>query len=110
MDLAAPLSSRLRGRTSRAALHDRGNLIVQVALMLASGGEGCADIEHLRREQDLFGDVASDTTVHRALHEITAELRSELAEAFAEVCSHIWERSTKTKGAGLVYVDIDASL
>jgi hypothetical protein len=48
MGLAAALSSRLRGRTSRAALHDRGKLIVQIALMLAGGGESCADIEHLR--------------------------------------------------------------
>ena len=110
MGLAAALSSRLRGRTSRAALHDRGKLIVQIALMLAGGGESCADIEHLRCEEGLFGDVASDSTVHRAFHEITPKLRSELAEAVAEVRSQIWGRSPKTNGTGPVYLDIDASL
>jgi hypothetical protein len=110
MGLADALSSRLRGRTSRAALHDRGKLIVQVALMLASGGNSCVDIEHLRCEEDLFGVVASDSTVHRALHEITSKLRSDLAEAVAEVRSQIWERTAKTKGTGPVYIDIDASL
>jgi hypothetical protein len=44
------------------------------------------------------------------LHEIIPELRSELAEAVAEVRSQIWERSAETKGAGPVYIDIDASL
>jgi hypothetical protein len=110
MGPAEALSSRLRGRTSRAALYDRGKLIVQVALMLAGDGASCADIEHLRCEDDLFGDVTSDSTVHRALHEITPELRSELAEAVFEVRQKIWERSAQTKGAGPVYIDIDASI
>jgi len=38
--------------------------------MLAGGGDSCADIEHLRCEEDLFGNVASHSTVHRAFHEI----------------------------------------
>ncbi len=110
MGLADVLSSRLRGLASRAALHDRGKLVVQVTLMFAGGVESCADIERLRCEEDLFGDVASNSMVHRALHEITPELRSELAEAVFEVRGKIWERSAQTKGAGPVYIDIDASL
>ena len=39
--------------------------------MLAGGGESCADIEHLRLQEDLFGSVPSDTTVFRTFHEIT---------------------------------------
>ena len=42
-----------------------------MALMLAGGGESCADIEHLRLQGDLFGSVPSDTTVFRTFHEIT---------------------------------------
>ncbi len=110
MGLAGAPSSRLRGRTRRAAFHDRGKLIVQVALMLAGGGETCADIEHLRSGEDLFGNVASDSTVPRAIHEITPELRSELAEAVSEVRGKIWERTAQTKGTGPVYLGIGASL
>jgi hypothetical protein len=110
LGLADGLSGRLRACSKRAPLHDRGKLLVQVALMLAGGGESCADIEHLRCEEDLFGDVPSDSTVHRAFHEITPEAGAELAEAVAEVRGEIWERSAATKGTGPVYLDIDASL
>jgi len=108
--LVEALSSRLRGRTSRAALHDRGKLIVQVALMLAGGGESCADIEHLRLQSTLFGSVPSDSTVHRTFHEITSSTRAEIALAMAEVRAKVWARSSVTSGKGPVVLDIDASL
>jgi hypothetical protein len=91
-------------------VHDRGKVVVQVALMLAGGGESCADIEHLRCQPDLFGNVASDSTVHRSLHERGGKLRAEIAGALAGVRTTIWDRSAATKGPGPVYLDIDASL
>ena len=108
--LADALSARLSSGSKRAPLHDRGKVLTQVALMLSGGGESCADIEHLRCEEQLFGDVPSDSTVHRAFHEVTPELRAEIAEAVAEVRREVWERSAATKGTGPVYLDIDASL
>jgi hypothetical protein len=59
--------------------HDRGKVLVQTALVLAGGGESCADIEHLRGEEALFGFVPSDSTVHRAFHEINVETQLRLA-------------------------------
>jgi hypothetical protein len=109
LGLADALSSRIRSRSTRA-LHDRGKVLVQTALMLAGGGESCADIEHLRCEEALFGFVPSDSTVHRTFHEITPELQAELADAVAEVRAEVWERSAATKGDGPVYLDIDASI
>jgi len=91
-------------------VHDRGKVLVQVALMLAGGGESCSDIEHLRCEADLFGFVPSDSTVHRSFHEVGGALRSEIAGAIAEVREKIWERSAVTNRADTVYLDIDASL
>ena len=91
-------------------LHDRGKVLVQSMLMLAGGGESCADIEHLRAQEDLFGSAPSDSTVFRAFHEITPEVRDALAEAFAQVRSEVWRRSAATKGKGPVILDIDASL
>ena len=104
------LSSRLRGRTSRAALHDRGKLIVQIALMLAGGGESCADIEHLRCEEGLFGDVASDSTVHRAFHEITPKLRIRARRGSRRGALARSGGAAEDQGTGPVYLDIDASL
>jgi hypothetical protein len=44
---------------------------VRIALTLASGGESCADIEHLCCEEQLFGFVPSDSTVHRTFHDVS---------------------------------------
>jgi hypothetical protein len=84
-------------------------VLFQVALLLAGGGESCADIEHLPGGQELFGNVPSDSTVHRTFHEISRATRVHLAAAVAEVCAEIWERSTATTVTGPVYLDIDAS-
>ena len=78
--------------------------------MLAGGGESCADIEHLRCEEDLFGNVPSDSTVYRAFHEIDGALRAEVAEAVGEVRRSVWDRSPATKRTGPIYLDIDGSL
>ena len=48
LGLGSLLSAKVPSRGERLALHDRGKVLVQMALMLAGGGESCADIEHLR--------------------------------------------------------------
>ena len=108
--LGDALSSRIPPAGERFPLHDRGKVLVQTSLMLAGGGESCADIEHLRLQEDLFGSVPSDTTVFRTFYEITAETRSEIACAMAEVRTEVWRRSAATTGSDPVLLDIDASL
>jgi len=78
LGLGASLSLRVSQRGERAPLHDRGKVLTHLALVLAGGGESCADIEHLRSQQELFGSVPSDSTVYRTLHEFDAKQRSEL--------------------------------
>lgn len=48
LGLDASLSSRVAARGERPPHHERGKVIAQLALVLAGGGESCADIEHLR--------------------------------------------------------------
>ena len=67
-------------------------------------------IEHLRAQEDLFGQTPSDTTLFRAFHEIAPETRDALAEAFAGVRAEVWRRSVATTGTAPVILDIDASL
>ncbi len=110
LGLADSLSSSIRAGTGRRPLHDRGKVLVQVDLMLAGGGESCADAEHLRCEADLFGFVPSDSTVHRSFHELGGALRRHLAGAIAEVRRTAWARSAVTKGSDPVFLDIDATL
>ena len=55
LGLGLALSSRIDHAGERAPRHDRGKVLVQMALVLAGGGESCADVEHLRVQRDLFG-------------------------------------------------------
>ena len=107
LGLGDALSSAIPQRPT--LVHDRGKVLVEAALVLAGGGESCADIEHLRAEAALFGFVASDSTLHRSLHEINKETRSRIATKVASVRARVWERSAVTK-TGPVFLDIDASL
>ena len=67
--LTAAMSAGL-ARRGRWPGHDRGRVLVDLAVLIADGGEAIADIDVLRHQQELFGPVASDTTVWRALDEI----------------------------------------
>src|ERR671911_644237 len=64
LGLGASLSARIPITGERLPLHDPGKVLTQAMLMLAGGGEACADIEHLRIQPELFGSVPSDSTLH----------------------------------------------
>jgi hypothetical protein len=110
LGLGSLLSEQIPVRGERLPLHDRGKVLVQMALMLAGGGESCADIEHLRLEGDLFGSVPSDTTVFRTFHEIGASTKKDLSTSLAEVRGQVWDQAGLITGTDPVLLDIDASL
>ncbi|MGI8808360.1 MAG: IS1380 family transposase [Acidimicrobiales bacterium] len=104
------LSARIPRTGERLPTHDRGKVLVQAMLMLAGGGEACADIEHLRSQGALFGSVASDSTTYRTFRSIGPEVLDGLWEAMAEVRSTVWRRAAATAGTETVVLDIDGSL
>jgi hypothetical protein len=110
LGLGDSLSSRMAVRGERLPLHDRGKVLVQQMAVIAGGGESCADIEYLRSEASLFGNVPSDSTVWRTFHEIAAATREELKVGLAEVRAKVWNRSAVTVGTDPVTLDVDASL
>ena len=110
LELGDSLSAAIPVPGERHPLHDRGKVLVHTALMLAGGGESCADIEHLRLQGDLFGSVPSDSTVFRTFHQLTDATRGDLARSMADVRKKVWSRSSATTGKGPVVLDIDASL
>jgi hypothetical protein len=109
LDLGALLSSRVQMRGERLPAHERGKVLTQLALVLAGGGESCADIEHLRVQEELFGSVPSDTTVFRTMHEFDGPARAELAVALAEVRAKVWKKLDTNKKLPVI-LDFDASL
>ena len=105
------LSARVPVSGERLPLHDRGKVLIQAMLMLAGGGEACADIEHLRSQPDLFGSVPSDSTLYRTFRtDIDPSTLDGLWEAMSEVRARVWRRSSATTGTAVVVLDIDSSL
>jgi hypothetical protein len=111
LGLGDALSARIPPRSARVALHDRGKVLVQTMLMLAGGGESCADIEHLRIEPTLFGVVPSDSTLHRTFcADLTPTTLKAVRQGFAEIRAKVWKKAKWTKGTDPVDLDIDSTL
>lgn len=113
LGLGDTLSEAVPWRGERAFAHDRGKVLVHASLMLAGGGESCADIDALAagRDRPIFTDVCSDTTVWRTLNQdLTPGVVDGLWAAEAKVRDTVWSRSSATTGTAPVVLDIDASL
>jgi hypothetical protein len=108
--LGARLSEQVGWVGERAPVHDRGTVLVQAMLMLAGGGESCADIEHLRAQARLFGPVASDSTLYRTMTALDPVTLGRLGAAMAETRALVWARAAATVTTMPVVLDIDASL
>jgi hypothetical protein len=87
--LTAGLSKALR-RRGFAPVHDRGRVLADAAVMIAGGGTVMSDLATLRDQGELFGPVASDPTLWRALNEIGPVQRDRLARARARTRAHVW--------------------
>lgn len=116
--LTGALSAGL-ARRGRWPVHDRGRVLVDLAVMIADGGEAICDIDVLRHQQEVFGSVASDTTVWRALDEIGAAQLKRIAVARAKVRARMWQlfggpprarAAGRNIGDGVVVLDVDATI
>ena len=88
-------------------VHDRGRLLVHLMLVLAGGGEACTDIETLRSQRRLFGEVASDSTLYRTLTGADEGTLERLAGAMARVRERVWADYPADE---TVILDIDSSV
>jgi hypothetical protein len=104
------LSARIPIMSERLPVHDRGKVLTQAMLMMAGGGEACADIEELRSQPVLFSDVCSDSTLYRTFFQLSPATVVGLWEAMAQARTEVWSRSTATIGTDPVILDIDSSL
>jgi hypothetical protein len=113
-DALAPLRVRQSG-------HDPGRVAVDLAVMLADGGEAIADLAVLRNQADLFGPVASDPTAWRLLSDLDATGLARLRAARAQAREVAWAQAAETRSglpestaAGVpvpgIVLDLDASI
>jgi Transposase DDE domain group 1 len=113
-DALAPLRVRQSG-------HDPGRVAVDLAVMLADGGEAIADLAVLRNQADLFGPVASDPTAWRLLSDLDGTALARLRSARAQAREVAWAQAAETRSglpdstaAGVpvpgIVLDLDASI
>jgi hypothetical protein len=117
--LTAEVSKALT-RRSFTPVHDRGRVLVDVAVMLADGGEAIADIDVLRHQNQVLGPVASPPTVWRTLDELTPPALRKIEKARARTRRHVWDQlpdglpASKVAGTDLgknvVVLDVDATI
>ena len=96
----APTKHRRRG-------HDRGEVLVDLAVMIADGGEAISDLAVLRDQPALFGAVASNPTAWRTLEAIDADTLERITTARAQARAAAWAAGADP---GFYVIDIDATL
>lgn len=111
LGLGETLSARIPATGERLPIHDRGKVLVHGMLMLAGGGESCADIEYVRQEEDLFAEVPSDSTLYRVFtNELSSQVLAQVKEGFKQTRELVWKKARLTDAKDPVVLDIDASL
>jgi Transposase DDE domain group 1 len=118
--LSTAMSDALVSLRQRESGHDPGRVALDLAVMLADGGEAIADLAVLRNQPDLFGPVASDPTAWRVLAGLDDAALARLRTARAQAREVAWAQAAETDRlpsstvaghtiAGLV-LDLDATL
>ncbi|HEX5596259.1 MAG TPA: transposase, partial [Micromonosporaceae bacterium] len=119
--LTGGFSDALGSLRQRRAGHDPGRVAVDLAVMIADGGEAIADLAVLRDQPGLFGKVASDATAWRLLSDLDDAVLGRLRAARARARQQAWAQMIATRGSlpssmaagrpvpGLV-LDVDASI
>jgi hypothetical protein len=87
--LTSGLSTALRRKRSTPT-HDRGQVVTDLAVTIADGGEAISDIAILGDQKQLLGPVASMPTAWRTLDEITPARLKKIASARAKTRRHVW--------------------
>ena len=93
--LAKAMSDELGSLRQRQTGHDPGRVVLDLAVMLADGGEAISD-PAVRNQSDLFGPVASDPTAWRVLAALDDEALSRLRNARAQAREMAWAQAAET--------------
>ena len=119
--LTSAFGQALAELRQRQGGHDPGRIAVDLAAMIADGGQSIADLAVLRDQAELFGVVASDPTAWRLLSSVDDAGLARLRQARATARELAWAQAGETRDGlpvvsaagrivpGLV-LDLDASI
>lgn len=119
--LTAGFNTALQPLRQRRSGHDPGQIAVDLAAMLADGGQAIADLAVLRHQPELFGPVASDPTAWRLLSAMDGAALARLRQARAVARELAWAQTIETRGSlpvstaarrpiDAIVLDMDASI
>jgi hypothetical protein len=107
------LSTSMQPWTGPRAIHDPAKILLDLAITVALGGDCAADIAVLRAQPEVFGPVASDPTVSRAidtLAETGTDVLSTIRAARASAREWVWQRAGAPTQNGWIVLDPDATV
>lgn len=81
--------------------------MVDVAVMIADGGDAISDLAVLRNQPELFGEVASTPTAWRTLEAVDASALERIATARAAARKKVWAAGADP---GFYVIDFDGTL
>lgn len=105
--LTSGLSTAMAPTKQRRRGHDRGQVLVDLAVMIADGGTTISDLAVLRDQPSLFGDVASTPTAWRTLDAVDNPALERIATARSRARSNVWAAGADP---GFYVIDFDATL
>lgn len=95
------------------AVHDPGEVVLDLVLAIAAGGDCLADVSLVRAQPELFGPVASDPTISRLLEHLGGDPEAAVEAvrgARATARAKVWDHHNPFADDGPVIVDLDATL
>ena len=107
LGLSSGLSAAMAPTRKRRGGHDRGRVLVDLAVAIADGATTISDLAVLRNQPALFGEVASLATAWRTLEAVDEAALARIATARAQARAAAWAAGVDP---GHYVIDIDATL
>jgi hypothetical protein len=109
--LVGAMSEAMASTVLRRRRHDPGQVLVDLAVMMADGGDCLSDLAVLRNQPSLFGPVASTPTASRVVDAVDAGRLAAIRSARAQARASAWAAGLDpTTKVNPVILDIDATL
>jgi hypothetical protein len=107
------LSAGMRPWRRPRAMHDPAKILLDLALTVAVGGDCAADIAVLRAQPAVFGLIASDPTVSRAIDDLAEAgetVLTAIRAARASARAWVWQHAGTPTQHGWIVLDPDATI
>jgi len=109
--LTRAMSKAMAPTVVRRRRHDPGQVLVDLAVTIADGGDCLSDLAVLRNQPALFGAVASTPTASRVVNDVDAERLAAIRGARAQARSAAWSAGLDpTSKVNPLILDFDATL